>query len=139
MIVNTELLKLVRPEDFVTEEAGLPTIKDILKELEKPGRDPRRIFKVFSFNKDIRTINDVQPGMILPAVVTNLTAFGAFVDLGIKESGLIHKSQIADEFVEVPKDHLNINQQLQVKVLEVDLERKRIALSLIGMPASESH
>ena len=139
LIANKDLIDKLNPVEFTTEEVGIPTIKDILKELEKPGRDPRRQFRQFSFDKNIRTINDIQAGMTLPAIVTNLTAFGAFVDLGVKESGLIHKSQIADEFVEDPRDYLKINQQLQVKVLEVDLNRKRIALSLIGVKSSESH
>ncbi len=133
LIGSRQLIAKINPQDYITGNIGLPTIQDILSELEKPGRDPRKVFKAFSFNKDIRTINDIKQGMKLPAIVTNLTAFGAFVDLGIHESGLIHKSQIADEFVSDPKEYLKINQQIQVKVLEIDIGRKRIALSLINL------
>jgi protein Tex len=133
LIGNKALIEKINLNAYVSSETGLPTLKDIIAELEKPGRDPRRTFRPFTFNKDIRKIEDVKPGMILPAIVTNLTAFGAFVDLGIHESGLIHKSRIAEEYVADPKDYLHLNQQLQVKVIEVDVQRKRIALSLIGV------
>ncbi len=130
LIGDTKKLKSVNADAFVSENAGSITIKDILEELEKPGRDPREKFSLFKFNQNIRSINDVIPGMKLPGIVTNLTAFGAFIDIGIKESGLLHKSQISDEYVENPADHLSLNQQLILKVLDVDLERKRISLSL---------
>ncbi len=130
MIGNHEVKKLINLKDFVSKEAGLPTLKDILDELEKPGRDPRKKFEIFHLDDSIHKIEDLRPGMVLPAVVTNITDFGAFVNLGIKENGLIHKSQIADEFVNNPADYLRINQQLKVKVLEVDLNRKRISLTL---------
>ncbi len=130
MIANREVKKRIRIEDFVTEKVGLPTLKDILDELDKPGRDPRKKFELFQLDNSIHKIEDLHPGMVLPAVVTNITDFGAFVNLGIKENGLIHKSQIADEFVSNPADYLQINQQLKVKVLEVDLNRKRISLTL---------
>jgi protein Tex len=133
LIGNSQLIAKLDPNAFVTPDTGLPTITDILKELEKPGRDPRNTFSEFKFNKEIRTINDIKPGMVLPAIVTNITAFGAFVDLGIHESGLIHKSKIAPEFVSDPAAYLRINQKLEVKVLEVDTERKRIALSLVDL------
>ncbi len=133
LIGNKSLIEKIDLKEYISPEVGLPTLEDIISELEKPGRDPRRTFRPFTFNKDIRKIEDVKPGMILPAIVTNLTAFGAFVDLGIHESGLIHKSRIAEEFVADPKDYLSLNQQLQVKVIEVDVKRKRIALSLIGL------
>jgi uncharacterized protein len=133
LIGNRQLLSSLKPEDYIIVEAGIFTVKDILKELEKPGRDPRKTFKLFSFRKDIRKIEDVSEGMLLPAVVTNITDFGAFVDLGIKESGLIHKSQIAEEYVNDPSEYLSINQQLTVRVLQVDIERKRIGLSLIDV------
>lgn len=132
LIGNKKLLEKVNPQAFVTEETGLPTILDILKELEKPGRDPRKQFKLFEFDKNIRTINDLKEGMVVNGIVINLTNFGAFVDLGIKENGLIHKSQIADEYVSDPGNHLKLNQQVRVKVLEVDYTRKRIALTLRG-------
>ena len=114
----------------VKYEVGLPTLLDILKELEKPGRDPRKQFKLFEFDKNIRTINDLKEGMIVNGIVINLTNFGAFVDLGIKENGLIHKSQIADEYVDDPGKYLKLNQQVTVKILEIDPGRKRIGLTL---------
>ena len=133
LIGNKHLKTLIKAEDFTNDEIGLPTINDILSELEKPGRDPRGDVKLFEFDKSIKRIEDIRPGMILPAIVTNITAFGAFVDLGVHESGLIHKSQIAEEFVSDPAEYLKLNQQLMVKVLEVDVARKRIGLTLIGV------
>ena len=133
LIGNKQLKSLINAEDFTNDEIGLPTINDILSELEKPGRDPRGDVKLFEFDKSIKRIEDIRPGMILPAIVTNITAFGAFVDLGVHESGLIHKSQIAEEFVRDPADYLKLNQHLMVKVLEVDVARKRIGLTLIGV------
>ncbi len=133
LIGNKKLLEKVNPQAFVTAETGLPTIIDILTELEKPGRDPRKQFKLFEFDKNIRTINDIKEGMTVNGIVINLTNFGAFVDLGIKENGLIHKSQIADEYVSDPGNYLKLNQQVRVKVLEVDYTRKRIALTLRGL------
>jgi uncharacterized protein len=138
LIGNSNLKTLVNPEDFVDENAGLLTIEDILSELEKPGRDPRSDYKIFTFNQNVKSISDVKPGMKLPAIVSNITDFGAFADLGIKESGLIHKSQIAEEFVKNPADYLHLNQQLIVKVVDVDVNRKRIALSLIGVQQMNS-
>ena len=133
MIGNHDVKKLINLKDFVSEEAGLPTLKDILDELEKPGRDPRKKFEIFHLDDSIHKIEDLSSGMVLPGVITNITDFGAFVNLGIKENGLIHKSQIADEFVNNPADYLRINQQLKVKILEVDLNRKRISLTLRGI------
>ncbi len=130
LVSNKELLKKINPDDFVTEDIGLPTLLDIIKELEKPGRDPRKRFKLFEFDKNIRTINDLKEGMIVNGIVINLTNFGAFVDLGIKENGLIHKSQIANEFVNDPGKYLKLNQQVTVKILEIDQGRKRIGLTL---------
>ncbi len=130
---NKTLLQKIVPEDFVTKDTGLPTITDILKEIEKPGRDPRKQFKQFEFDKNIRTINDLKEGMVVNGIVINLTNFGAFVDLGIKENGLIHKSEIANEYVNDPGKYLKLNQQVRVKILEIDYNRKRIALTLKGM------
>jgi uncharacterized protein len=130
MVRNPEVRKKIDLKIFITEQVGLPTLNDILDELEKPGRDPRKQYKLFQFDETIRSIDDLKSGMILPGVVTNVTEFGAFVNLGIKENGLIHKSQIANEFVQNPSDYLSVNQQLRVKVLEVDKARKRIGLSL---------
>lgn len=135
MIGNRQIRSLINEEDYITADIGKPTINDILTELEKPGRDPRSVFKLFEFDKNVKRIEDIKPGMMLPAIVTNLTAFGAFVDLGVHESGLIHKSQIANEYVNDPASYLKLNQQLMVKVLEVDVARKRIGLTLIGVEA----
>ena len=130
LIGNKTIKDMINLQDFVTDEMGLPTLNDILQELEKPGRDPRRKFKQFEFDKNIRTINDLQEGMTLNGIVINLTNFGAFIDLGIKENGLIHKSQIADEYVSDPGDFLKLNQHVRVKILEIDITRKRIALTM---------
>ena len=130
MVYNDTLRSEIRPEEFVTEKTGLPTLKDIMQELDKPGRDPREEFEVFEFDADVNNIEDLKPGMKLPGIVTNITAFGAFVDLGVHQDGLIHKSQIADAFVSDPNDYLKINQKLMVKVVDVDVPRKRIQLSL---------
>ncbi len=133
LMANKELRKRIDPHRFVSDKFGLPTINDILTELEKPGRDPRKTFTSFEFDKNVKHIGDLIAGMELPAIVNNITDFGAFVDLGVHESGLIHKSQIADAFVQNPGDYLKLNQQLKVRVLEVDVERKRISLTLKGV------
>ncbi len=130
MVRNSEVRKKIHLEDFTDETVGLPTLNDILDELEKPGRDPRKQYKLFQFDESIRSIDDLKPGMRLPGVVTNVTDFGAFVNMGIKENGLVHKSQIANEFVQNPTNYLSVNQQVFVKILEVDKARKRISLSL---------
>jgi len=130
LVGNHQIKSLLTPSDFVTATAGLPTITDILDELEKPGRDPRKTFHAFEFDKTIRSIDQLSEGIIMPGIVTNITDFGAFVDIGLHENGLLHKSQIADEFVRNPADYLVLNQQLKVKVVGVDIERKRISLSL---------
>ncbi|RLD61013.1 MAG: RNA-binding transcriptional accessory protein [Bacteroidetes bacterium] len=127
---NDELRKQLDPKDFVTDKTGLPTINDILQELAKPGRDPREKFGVFEFAQDIRTIEDLKEGTTVPGIVTNITAFGAFVDIGVKENGLIHVSQMANEFVKDPNKYVKLNQKLNVKITEVDIQRKRIQLSL---------
>lgn len=130
-IINDEgLKKSVSMEKYVDENTGIPTISDILDELAKPGRDPRQSIKIFEFASDIHTIEDVKPGMVLPGIVTNVTGFGVFVDIGIKENGLIHISQLADRFVSNPSDVVKLHQHLKVKVLDVDLNRKRIQLTL---------
>lgn len=130
MIGNAPLLKSIDLQKYVTEEVGLPTLTDIISELEKPGLDIRKKAKVFTFNQNIRTIVDVQSGQLLPGIVNNVTAFGAFVDIGIKESGLIHISNLADGFVSDVNEHVSLQQQVIVKVLEVDIQRKRIQLKL---------
>lgn len=133
LIANRELRSCISPEKYVTDTVGLPTLTDILQELEKPGRDPRQKIQVFEFDKNVRTIDDVQEGMELPGIVTNITNFGCFVDLGIKEKGLIHVSQLADRFVSDPTTVVSIHQHVRVRVIGVDRERKRIALTMKGM------
>ncbi len=115
---------------YVKDTVGLPTLNDIMKELAKPGRDPREKFETVSFTKGIEKIEDVTPGMKLPGVVTNITAFGAFVDIGVHQDGLIHISQLSDRFVKNPNDVVKVHQKVNVTVLEVDLKRRRISLSL---------
>ncbi len=120
----------IRPENYVTTEVGLPTLKDILAELSKPGRDPRQQFEAFSFAEGVEKMEDLQPGQKLPGIVTNVTAFGAFVDIGVHQDGLVHISQMSDDFVKNPADCLKVGQRVQATVMEVDMARKRIALSL---------
>lgn len=129
-IGNREVLKDILPEKFVTTEFGLPTIKDILKELEKPGRDPRPEFKTASFKDGVDTINDLEPGMRLEGVITNVTNFGAFVDIGVHQDGLVHISMLADKFVKDPRDVVKAGDVVKVKVMEIDIARKRIALTM---------
>jgi uncharacterized protein len=119
---------------YVSEKAGLPTLQDILTEISKPGRDPREQFEAFHFAEGVEKIEDVRPGMKLPGVVTNLTAFGVFVDIGVHQDGLVHVSELADRFVKNPAEVVKVQQQVMVRVLEVDLARKRISLSLKSSP-----
>jgi len=130
LIGHKDLRNLIRPDDYITETAGLETINDIIAELEKPGRDPRKQFENVAFAKDIRTINDLKNGMVLNGIVTNITAFGAFVDIGVHQDGLVHVSQMADRFVRDPNQLVRLNQTVRVIVLEVDIERNRINLSM---------
>jgi protein Tex len=124
------LRQKIDPRRYVSDSVGLPTLQDILAELAKPGRDPREAFEVFAFTEGVRTLDDVQPGMTLPGIVTNVTAFGAFVDIGVHQDGLVHISQLADRFVKDPNAVVRVHQQVKVTVLEVDAARKRIALSM---------
>ena len=119
---------------YVTEAVGLPTLNDILGELAKPGRDPRQKFEVFSFQSGVEKMEDLKPGMKLPGIVTNVTAFGAFVDIGVHQDGLVHVSQLADRFVKDPAEVVKVSQKVMVTVTEVDLPRKRIALSMKAAP-----
>jgi uncharacterized protein len=130
------LRKRIDPTRYVTDEVGLPTLNDILAELAQPGRDPRERFEVFRFAEGIGKMEDLTPGMKLPGIVTNLTAFGAFVDIGVHQDGLVHLSQIADRFVKDPGAVLKVRQPVEVTVLAVDLERKRISLTLKKQPAA---
>ena len=129
-----ELRQKIKITDYVTSSIGLPTLKDIMEELEKPGRDPRSTIKVFEFDKNVRSISDLREGMILPGIVGNITNFGAFVNIGIKENGLVHLSQMAERFISDPSEIVSINQYITVKILSVDHERKRIQLTMIGVP-----
>jgi uncharacterized protein len=130
LMKDKELRCKIRLEDFVSEDCGMPTLKDIMKELEKPGLDPRAKFEVFEFDKNVTRIEDVKEGMVLPGIVTNITAFGAFVDIGVHQDGLIHVSQMANRRVNDPGEVVHLHQHLKVKVLEVDLRRHRISLTL---------
>ncbi len=133
LMTKEDLRKLINLNDFVTEKTGIPTLTDIMEELAKPGRDPREKFGFFEFAKGIHTINDLEMGMELPGIITNITAFGAFVDIGIKQNGLIHKSNMADKYVSDPAEHVKLNQKVKVKVVEVDKIRGRIQLSMKDM------
>ena len=130
LIQNKELKKSLDLKSYITDTVGLPTLNDIMEELDKPGRDPRKGIKMFEFDPNIRTIDDLREGMILPGIVTNITNFGCFVDVGIKENGLVHISEIADRFVSDPTEVVSLHQHVEVKVLSVDLARKRVQLSM---------
>jgi uncharacterized protein len=130
LILKPEVRKQVRVEKYVSASVGLPTLRDILAELEKPSRDPRAEMKKFEFDSSVRKPEDLRVGMVLPGIVTNITAFGAFVDVGVKQDGLVHVSQMADKFIKDPNEVVKLQQIVRVKVTEVDLARKRIALSM---------
>ncbi|WP_312819541.1 Tex family protein [Kaistella carnis] len=131
LIANKEKIQVINPENYITDTIGILGIKDILKELEKPGLDPRKAAKVFEFDPTVKSIKDLRTGMILPGIVNNITAFGCFVDVGIKESGLVHISQLKEGFVSDVNEVVKLHQHVQVKVTEVDEARKRIQLSMI--------
>ncbi|WP_233901447.1 helix-hairpin-helix domain-containing protein, partial [Tenacibaculum piscium] len=130
LIGNNSVLKQLKLQQYITDSYGLPTLQDIVKELEKPGLDPREKAKEFSFNEHVKKIDDLKTGMILPGIINNITNFGCFVDIGIKESGLVHVSNLSNTFVKDINEHVTLNQHVQVKVLEVDVTRKRIQLSM---------
>lgn len=136
LMVNKELRKKIDLKKYVTETVGLPTLNDIIKELEKPGRDPRKTFEVFSFAEGVEKPEDLRIGMKLPGIVTNVTNFGAFVDIGVHQDGLVHISQLSDTFVDDPNKIVKVQQKVNVTVVEVDLKRKRIALSMKSDPSS---
>ena len=133
LIKDKELRSKIDLKKYVTDTVGLPTLTDILQELDKPGRDPRQKIQVFEFDKNVRTLDDLQEGMELPGIVTNITNFGCFVDIGIKENGLVHVSQLTDRFVSNPADVVRIHQHVRVKVMSIDHERKRIQLTMKGL------
>ncbi len=133
LISNNKLRNSIDLNSYVTEKVGLPTLKDIISELEKPGRDPRKQIKVFEFDKNIKSISDLKIGYKLNGIVTNITNFGAFIDIGIKQKGLIHISQITDKFISAPSEVLSLHQHVKVRVLDVDENRNRIALTMKDM------
>jgi len=134
LLKDSALRSRIAPEKYVGESVGLPTLTDILSELAKPGRDPRREYEAFSFKEGVEKIEHLEPGMKLPGIVTNVTAFGAFVDIGVHQDGLVHVSQLADRFVKDPAEVVKVQQKVSVTVLEVDIPRKRIALSMRSNP-----
>jgi uncharacterized protein len=133
LIQNEELVAQIDLQKYATAETGLPTLNDIKDELLKPGRDPRKPIKVFEFADGIFSIEDLREGMELPGIVNNITKFGAFVDVGVKQSGLIHISEMADRFISDPNEIVKLHQHVKVRVKEVDVARKRIQLSLKGV------
>jgi uncharacterized protein len=135
LLRDASLRQRIEPQRYVSERTGLPTLQDILAELARPGRDPRASYEAFHFAEDINSLADVRPGMTLPGIVTNVTAFGAFVDIGVHQDGLVHISQLADRFVKDPNEVVKVQQHVQVTVVEVDVARKRIALSMRKRPS----
>ncbi len=131
LMENEEIRKKINLQDFVNNEVGIPTLEDIMGELGKPGRDPRLKFDLFEFAEGVHSIEDLREGMILPGIVTNITAFGAFVDIGVHQDGLVHISKLAHKFVKDPNEIVKLNQKVDVKIMEVDISRKRIQLSMI--------
>ena len=130
LMKNKSLRMKIRLQDYVSDTAGLPTLNDIMQELAKPGRDPRKQFEIFSFAEGVNKIEDLQVGMELPGIVTNVTRFGAFVDIGVHQDGLVHISNMSHKFVKNPADIVKVNQKVKVKVLDIDLNKKRISLSM---------
>lgn len=133
LIDSEELRKQINLNDFVSNSIGLPTLTDIMTELAKPGRDPREKIQFFEFDEQVKNINDLKPGAILPGIITNITRFGAFVDIGIKENGLVHVSQITEKYIDDPAKVLKLNQHVKVKIVDVDIVRKRIQLTMKGL------
>lgn len=133
LITDKALKKKLKLADYLTDKVGMPTLLDIMEELDKPGRDPRQTIQVFAFDPTVKTIEDLKEGQVLPGIVTNITNFGCFVDVGIKENGLVHISELADRFVSDPTQVVSIHQHVKVKVLSVDLSRKRVQLSMKGI------
>lgn len=130
LMTDEALRKRIRLDQYITSQTGLPTLQDIMEELAKPGRDPRSRIKVFEFAQDVQSISDLKEGMVIPGIVTNITNFGAFVDVGVKQDGLVHISQLADRFISDPNEVVKIHEHVKVKVLSVDVDRKRIQLSM---------
>ncbi|MBL7843462.1 MAG: RNA-binding transcriptional accessory protein [Cyclobacteriaceae bacterium] len=137
LMSSVELRRKLDLKNYITEKTGLPTLTDIVTELEKPGRDPRKVFEVFSFTEGVNTIDDLKLGMKLPGIVTNVTNFGAFVDIGVHQDGLVHISHLGDKFIKDPKEVVTVQQKVNVTVVEVDVARKRIGLSMKSDPFAE--
>jgi protein Tex len=137
LMTSAELRKQLDLTKYVTEKVGLPTLTDIVKELEKPGRDPRETFEVFSFTEGVHSVADLKVGMKLPGIVTNVTNFGAFVDIGVHQDGLVHISHLSDKFIKDPKEAVTVQQKVEVTVVEVDVARKRIGLSMKTDPFAQ--
>ncbi len=137
LIVDANLRKSIKIDRYISDKVGLPTLKDIIAELEKPGRDPRESFEVMEFDENVQSMEDLKIGMTLNGIVTNVTNFGAFVDIGVHQDGLVHKSQLADRYIENPSDFIKVQQKIKVTVTGVDIERKRISLSMKSDPFSE--
>jgi uncharacterized protein len=136
LMARPEIRTRIDIKRYVSETVGMPTITDIVSELAKPGRDPRKQFEAFSFADGVHKASDLQPGMRLPGIVTNVAAFGAFVDVGVHQDGLVHVSELSDHFVKNPADVVKVQQKVMVTVISVDLDRNRIALSLKTKPAA---
>jgi protein Tex len=134
LVGDEALVRRIRIEDYVDHDAGRPTLEDILSELVRPGRDPREAFEAPAFREDVRTVADLKEGMRLEGVVTNVVAFGAFVDIGVHQDGLVHVSQLADRYVRDPSEVVHVGQKVSVTVLSVDLDRNRIGLSMKALP-----
>lgn len=130
LMQNADLRKSINLNDFITDKVGLPTLNDIMQELAKPGRDPRQNYEIFEFDKSIQTINDLKEGMVVPGIVTNITNFGCFVDIGVHQDGLVHVSRLANKFVKDPNEVVKLNQKVMVKIIGIEVDRKRITLSM---------
>ena len=130
LIKKAELKAKIQFDKYVSEKTGMPTLQDIMTELDKPGRDPRQSIKIFEFDPNVRSITDLKEGQVLPGIVSNITNFGCFVDIGIKEKGLVHISNMADRYISDPTSLVSIHQHVQVKILNIDMERKRVQLSM---------
>ena len=133
LIADKEKRAAIDIRKYVTDTVGLPTLTDIMKELEKPGRDPREQIEVFEFDPNVKDVDDLEEGMVLPGIVTNITNFGAFVDIGVHQDGLVHISQLADRYVKDPNDAVKLHQHVMVRVKEIDHRRNRIALTMKGV------
>jgi len=139
LIEKPEQLGKINLPEFIDDTIGLPTLKDIVAELARPGRDPRQKFEIFEFDRNIHTIQDLRKGMKLQGIVTNITNFGVFVDLGVHQDGLVHISQLADRFVKDPNQVVKLNQKVRVEILDVDIERKRIQLTMKGQNTNQEN